>query len=164
MARRIVTVFEILILTTLFVFFTAFVITTNQNTAIIESTENFVELVRYKGCLTEEMYTNFLNEFNTPVSVEIFVEKQSSTNADDPVEYEFTKEILQDIQRDKPNDIYRMKTGDVIQIIVRKPSATLYDTVVGKLTGSYGHGSNPVVTQKGGMILNEQYDGTEDAP
>ena len=164
MARRIITVFEILILTTLFVFFAAFVITTNQNTAIIENTENFVELVRYKGCITEEMYTDFLNGFNTPVSVEISVEKQPSTDEDVPAEYEFTEEILQDVQRDKPNNIYRMETGDVIRIVVRKPSATLYDAVVGKLTGSYGYGDSPTITQKGGMILNEQYDGTEDAP
>ena len=55
MGRRIVTVFEVLLIMTLFSMFAALVITTSDNDNIVENTESFVELVRYKGCITDEM-------------------------------------------------------------------------------------------------------------
>lgn len=160
MGKRIVAVFEILLLTTLFAFFATFVITTNQNTAITEHTENFVELVRYKGCITQSMYYDFLNGFTTPVDISFAVERQaflSGTN--DATSFEFTKDVIEAIESDDPaiGHIYKMQAGDNIQVTVRKPAGMVYNHVVGAASGNYTGSENPVIAAKGGMVLNEQY-------
>lgn len=162
MGRRVVAVFEILLLTTIFVFFTAFVITSNQNVAITEHTEAFVELVRYKGCITQTMYNDFLNGFNTPIDVSITVERQSFLAGDgQAMSYEFTKDVVEALEDDSAeiDHTYRMQAGDNIQVAVRKPAGTLYDAVASMAVGHGSSSTNPVITIKGGMILNEQYAG-----
>lgn len=154
MGRRIVGVLELLIIVTLFSLFAALVITTNSNDRIIEQTEEFVELVRYKGCITSETYNEFLNGFNTPVDVSISVTRKPNVTASVAVEtMQFDGDIAEALAAD---NIYRMNVGDEIQVVVRKASASYYDSIVSMLTGS-GRSNNPAIAIKGGMILNTQY-------
>lgn len=162
MGKRIVTIFEILITVSLFSMFAALIITTNTNDTIIEATEEFVELVRYKGCITDNMYADFLGEMPTPVDVHFVVTRQETLNEGDTLE--FTGDVLQALENtstDLKNGVlantYTMNVGDEIQVTVRKISSNFFDDIVGSMTGSVSPATKPAVAIKGGMILNTQY-------
>ena len=94
--RRLLYIMEIILLMTLFAFFTSFVITTNQNDTIVDATEEFSELIRYKGAITESMYDNFLDEMPTPVKVSFVVDKGSILELDDqPLDQNYSQEVLE---------------------------------------------------------------------
>lgn len=159
MGRRLITILEILLFTTLFALFAGMVITTHSNDAIVEHTEEFVELVRYKGCITKQMYDDFLDGFSTPVEVRMTVTKENAlTGAGSDLEsMVFTQDIVNRIVSD-PNDLYPMYVGDEIEVVVRRPGRSMYSTILGSLGGGGAKGeTNPVVAVKGGMILNEQW-------
>lgn len=165
MGKRILTVFEIAIAVILFTLFSAMVITTNTNDAIIENTEEFVELVRYKGCITDEMYSEFLQKFNVPVNVKINVTRHDTITGAETLQ--FTGDVLQAIHsttNDPGNGIvantYTMRVGDEIEVIVRKSAGGFYDSIVGILNHKGATEESPVIATKGGMILNTQYAGT----
>ena len=156
MASRIVTVFEILIVATLFSLFAALGITTTTNDKIIENTESFVELVRYKGCITQDWYYDFIDSFDSPVDVRIEVTRTPElATADTGTTLQFTQDVIDAI--DGPDHIYKMNVGDEINVTVRKPSGNYYDNIVGVFTGQRAKGGNPAIAIKGGMILNTQY-------
>lgn len=162
MGRRIVAVFELLLMVSLFALFAALIITTNTNDAIIESTESFVELVRYKGCITEDMYNDFLGEFSTPVDIKFIVTRHNEI--DDIDTLQFTGDVLEAIENpddDVANGIlahtYTMNVGDELQVVVRKMSSNFFDSMVGMLTGQGASSETPAIAIKGGMILNTQY-------
>ncbi len=156
MAKKIVTVFELLIFTTLFSLFAALVLTTETNDAIIENTEEFVDTVRYKGCITKNMYYEFLDQFKTPVSIDFSVTRYpvSVTGSGLP-SLNFTNDILQAF--DTPDGMYKMNPGDEITVTVRKPSGNYYDAIAGRIAGNTTLHDNHVIAVKGGMILNAQY-------
>ena len=162
MGRRIVAVFELLLMVSLFALFAALIITTNTNDAIIESTESFVELVRYKGCITEDMYNDFLGEFSTPVDIKFVGTRHNEI--DDIDTLQFTGDVLEAIENpddDAANGIlahtYTMNVGDELQVVVRKMSSNFFDSMVGMLTGQGASSETPAIAIKGGMILNTQY-------
>ena len=157
MGRGFITVLEFLVVISLFSMFVGLIITTNTNDAIISHTEEFAELVRYKGCITEEMYYDVVEGFDAPVDVRFeAVRKPVLANPDSGDTLEFTKDVLSAIE--SGDGIYRMNIGDEIQVIVRKPSGNYFDYIVGTLSGKGMKDENPVVAIKGGMILNTQYD------
>lgn len=164
MAKRVITVFEILIFVTLFSMFASFVITTTTNDAIIDNTEEFVELVRYKGCITDQMYYDFIDSFSTPVDVSISVERQPVLATPDTMPtLEWTKDVVLAFDTDADGDgvrdgMYKMNAGDEIEVIVRKPSGSYYDSIISRLSGNAYSVDKPVVAVKGGMILNTQWD------
>lgn len=159
MGKRIATLFELLIALTLFALFAGMVITTHSNNAIISHTEEFVEMTRYKGCITEETYKAFLDSFDSVVDVRIQVDRKDVLGGPDALDStEFTQDVVNTIASD-PDGIYRMKVGDEITVIVRRPAGNLYDTIIGSLSGMKAQGGSPVIAIKGGMILNEQYVG-----
>lgn len=162
MGRRIVTVFEVLLIMTLFSMFAALVITTTDNDNIVENTESFVELVRYKGCITDEMYSDFIGGFRSPVDVSIVVTKKGQLNEGDTIQ--FTGDVVDALENERTNvaagiiaGTYTMKVGDEIQVIVRKTTSTYFDNLMGFITGTGPASSSPAVAIKGGMILNTQY-------
>ncbi len=162
MGKKILTAFEILIAVTLFAMFSAMVITTSTNDVIIENTEQFVETVRYKGCITEQMYNEFLDGFDTPVNVHITVTKKDAITGNESLQ--FTNDIIEAVHstaNDPANGIvahtYTMRVGDEIEVCVRKNSATFYDSIVGIFTHQGQIKDNPMIAIKGGMILNTQY-------
>lgn len=156
--KRIVTLFEILIVTTLFAMFAGIVITSHTNDAIISHTEEFVEMVRYKGCITKNTYDDFLKGFDTPVEVNIQVTRKPQLSTPGALNtVEMTQDVVNTMAADA-NGLYRMNVGDEIQVIVRKPSGNLYNTLIGSITGQYAAGDKPAIAIKGGMILNTQYD------
>jgi hypothetical protein len=162
MGRRIVTVLEILIVVTLFSMFGGLIITSATNDAIIEHTEDFVETVRYKGCITDDMYYEFIDGFNSVVDVSFIVTKKATVSvegSDDVVDtIELTNNVVSTFQNSNAAArIYKMNVGDEIEVIVRKPSGNYYDRIMGSLTGQMNAGENPIIARKGGMILNTQY-------
>lgn len=165
MGKRIVTVLELLIAVTLFAMFAALIVTTSTNDDIIEKTENFVELVRYKGCITDDMYDEFLDSFNVPVDISFEVTRQPSVlDANDALAdgggiLEFTGDVINAIEDDHriPANTYTMDVGDQIEVVVRKASPNFYDGIVGMLTGAGASSDRPAIAIKGGMILNTQY-------
>ena len=160
MGSRIITIFEILIITTLFSMFSALGITTSTNDQIIENTEEFVELVRYKGCITQDWYHSFISGFDSPVDVRITVKRMPELATPDSLPtIEFTQDIVDAI--DKPEGVYKMTPGDEIEVVVRKPSGSFYDNVMSTLSGGKAGSTDPAVAIKGGMILNSQYDGAD---
>ena len=92
MGRKIQFVFEILIFLTLFSLFSSFTITTYQTDKIIDVTEEFTELIRYKGCITEDMYFEYLEKYPTPVSISFIIEKEKALKTSSYLpDYEFTQ-------------------------------------------------------------------------
>ena len=162
LGRQITTMMEILIMITLFAMFSTLAITMNVNSAIIDNTEDFVELVRYKGVITESMYYEFINGFQTPVSATIIVKKKPILAANSDIETIYwTNDVITAFGADENGDgkrdgLFKMNPGDEIEVIVRKPSGNYYDTVISSLTGG-GSVYDPVIAVKGGMILNKQY-------
>ncbi len=161
MARKITTIFEMLIFATLFSLFAALVLTTETNDAIIESTEEFVDTVRYKGCITENMYYEFLNKFRVPVSISFSISHYSTTGNTLPT-LNFTNDVFAAFEADadadgKPDRIYKMNPGDEITVTVRKPSGNYYDSIASRIAGNTSLHDNPVIAARGGMILNAQY-------
>lgn len=153
--RRLLYIMEIILLMTLFAFFTSFVITTNQNDTIVDATEEFSELIRYKGAITESMYDNFLDEMPTPVKVSFVVDKGSILELDDqPLDQDYSQEVLEALDS---IGYYTMKVGDQVKVIVRKTSPTLFDKVTELLTGQSSGDQQPIIAIKGGLVLNEQY-------
>lgn len=115
-------------------------------------------MVRYKGFITKNTYDDFLKGFDTPVEVNIQVTRKpqlSTPGALDTVQ--MTQDVVNTMAADA-NGLYRMNVGDEIQVIVRKPSGNLYNTLIGSITGQYAAGDKPAIAIKGGMILNTQYD------
>ena len=154
MDRRLSYLFEFIIVLTLFSMFAAFTITTTQNEQIVDITENFTEMIRYKGCITADMYNGTLRKYPTPVKITFIVEKNKvlSLNGDAHNKV-FSKDIIESIET---TGLYGMKVGDEVQVVVRKNSPTYFDSVVGALTNRQST-TNPVIAVKGGLILNEQY-------
>lgn len=157
MGRRIQYILEILIFLTLFSMFSSFTITTYQTDDIIDVTEEFTELVRYKGCITEDMYFEYLEQYPTPVSLTFVIEKGKVLQTSQYLSaYEFTGDVMEAISTD---GIYKMEVGDSIQVIVRKQGRSYFDALMGAVTKTSERNSvNPIVAVKGGLILNEQYD------
>lgn len=160
LGKRITFIFSLLIGMILFALFGTLVATTNTNDAIIEHTEEFVELVRYKGCISEKAYYDFLKGFDVPVEVRI-----TATRKPGPGEtgnsLEFTQDIINAFSTDMDGDgkadgLYRMNPGDEISVVVRKPSGNLFDSLNRLLSGQDAGVIDPVVAVKGGMILNTQ--------
>lgn len=155
MGKRLLFFFEVVILLTLFVFFSSLAATTIQNDRIVDITENFAEVVRYKGCITRTMYDDLLASYPTPVEVNFEVTKAPALVTNDDIKsLEFTAEVIDGVYG--AENIYKMNTGDSIQIVVRKAGPTWFDTMVSALTGE-GTTDHPIIAIKGGMILNEQY-------
>ncbi|WP_281692852.1 hypothetical protein [Agathobaculum desmolans] len=155
MGRRILFFFEVLILLTLFVFFGSLAATTLQNDRIVDITEDFVEVVRYKGCITQSMYEDLLKAYPTPVEVNFEVEKAPALVSNDaPASMQFTAEVVDGIYGS--GRIFTMQTGDSIEVVVRKAGPTWFDSMVSAMTAS-GTDEKPIIAVKGGMILNEQY-------
>lgn len=155
MGKRVLYFLEVLILLTIFSLGASFIITTYQNDAIVDATEDFVELARQKGCITAKMYDNLLDEMPTAVKVSFVIEKAKVLKSDDdPLDREFTQEVFDSIE-----DIgyYPMEVGDHLQIIVRKSGQTYFDSIVAFLTGTNSSESDPIIAIKGGLVLNEQY-------
>lgn len=153
--KRLLYIMEIVLLLTLFAFFTSFVVTTNQNDTIVDATEEFAELIRYKGAITKSMYDNFLNKMPTPVKVGFVVDKSTILELEDqPISQDYSQDILEAL--DGPG-YYAMKVGDQVKVIVRKTSPTLFDKVTELLTGSSSGEPQPIIAIKGGLVLNEQY-------
>lgn len=156
MGRRVLFIFETLIMLTLFLLFGSLAATTLQNDAIRDTTESFAEVVRYKGCVTRSMYDDLLASFPTAVEVNFEVTKKPAlVTSEDIKNMEFTNEVIAGVYGS--TGIYTMQTGDMFSVIVHKASPTWFDTVVGAMTGG-GTTQSPVIAVKGGMILNEQYD------
>ena len=157
MGKRIVALFEILITVTLFAMFSGIVITTRSNEAIVDHTEEFVELVRYKGCITQQMYNDFLNGFDSVVDVKIAATRKDPLGSpSDPKTIQFTKDIVGTIES-TADHVYPLYVGDEFDVVVRRPARSMYSTIVGSLSGQYARDDCPVIAIKGGMILNEQY-------
>ena len=155
MGRRLLFFFEVLILLTLFVFFSSLAVTTMENDRIVDITENFTETVRYKGCITRTMYDDLLAEFPTPVEVNFEVTKAPAIVSDSvPESLQFTAEVIDGVYG--PENIYKLNTGDSIEVIVRKAGPTWFDTMVNAMSGD-GTTDHPIIAIKGGMILNEQW-------
>lgn len=153
--KRLLYIMEIVLLMTLFAFFTSFVITTNQNDTIVDATEEFSELIRYKGAITESMYDNFLDEIPTTVKVSFVIDKSSILElADQPLDQDYSQEVLEALDS---IGYYTMKVGDQVKVIVRKTSPTLFDKVTEILTGQSSGDPQPIIAVKGGLVLNEQY-------
>lgn len=153
--RRLLYIMEIILLLTLFAFFTSFVITTNQNDTIVDATEEFSELIRYKGAITENMYEEFLDKMPTPVKVSFVVDKGTTLELDDqPLNQNYSQEVLQALDS---AGYYPMEVGDQVKVIVRKTSPTLFDMVTELLTGQRSGDQQPIIAIKGGLVLNEQY-------
>lgn len=153
--RRLLYFMEAILLLTLFSFFTSFVITTNQNDIIVDATEEFSEMIRYKGAITKNMYDEFLEKMPTTVRVGFVVDKGKVLQKDtDPLSVNFSQEVWTALEG---QGYYAMKVGDQIEVIVRKTSPTLFDKVSEMLTGQASGAQQPVIAVKGGLVLNEQY-------
>lgn len=153
--RRLLYFMEILLLLTLFAFFTSFVITTNQNDVIVDATEDFTELIRYKGAVTETMYEDFLNQMPTTVKVSFVIDKDTILDVEDePLSQDYSQEVLEALDS---IGYYAMNVGDQVKVIVRKTSPTLFDKVTEMLTGHSSGDPQPIIAIKGGLVLNEQY-------
>ena len=153
--RRLLYLVEVILLLTLFAFFTSFVITTNQNDLIVDATEEFSEMIRYKGTITKNMYEEFLEKMPTAVKVGFVVDKGKVLQKDDdPLSVNFSQEVWTALDN---TGYYTLKVGDQIKIIVRKTSPTLFDKVSEMLTGQGSGMQQPVIAVKGGLVLNEQY-------
>lgn len=156
MGKRLLFFFEVLIMLTLFLLFGSLAATTLQNDRIVDVTESFAEVVRYKGCITRSMYDELLASFPTAVNVNFEVTKKPAlVTAEDIKDVEFSNEVIADVYGS--TGIYTMQTGDMFTVIVHKASPTWFDTIVSAMTGE-GTTQSPVIAVKGGMILNEQYD------
>ena len=161
MGRRIQYILEILIFLTLFSIFSSFTITTYQTDEIIDVTEEFTELIRYKGCITEDMYYEYLEKYPTPVSITFVIEKKKVLQTSEYLaEYAFTGDVMDALSSEDEEDrIYKMEVGDSIQVIVRKQGRSYFDALMGSVTKlSQQNSVNPIVAVKGGLILNEQYE------
>lgn len=146
---------EIILLLTLFAFFTSFVITTSQNDTIVDATEEFSELIRYKGAVTETMYNDFLDKMPTPVRINFVIDKGSVLELEDqPLNQNYSQEVLQALDS---TGYYPMEVGDQVKVIVRKTSPTMFDMVTELLTGQHSGDQQPIIAIKGGLVLNEQY-------
>lgn len=158
MGKKVLIIFEVLIAMTLFAMYSSLMLTEDSNDEIINTTEEFVETVRYKGCITDDMYYEFLNEFNSPVDIRFIVTRKGVID-DTTDSMEFTHDVINAINSgSSPSEcVYKMNVGDEIQVIVRKPSGTSYNTLIGSITGQGSGYTNPVIALKGGMILNTQY-------
>ena len=140
MVKRLLFLFEALILLTLFIFFGSLAATTLQNDRIIDETENFVEVARYKGCITKSIYEDFLVSLPTVVDVNFEVSKAPElVTSEDIKDIDFTHEVIE--------DVYGASC---------MASPTVLDTMIGAMTGE-GTTEYPLSAVKGGMILNEQY-------
>ena len=153
-------ILEILIFLTLFSIFSSFTITTYQTDEIIDVTEEFTELIRYKGCITEDMYYEYLEKYPTPISMTFVIEKGKVLQTSSYLSsYEFTGDVLSHFNPDDGDGIYKMEVGDSIQVIVRKQGRSYFDALMGSVTKlSQQNSVNPIVAVKGGLILNEQYE------
>ena len=155
MVKRLLFLFEALILLTLFIFFGSLAATTLQNDRIIDETENFVEVARYKGCITKSIYEDFLVSLPTVVDVNFEVSKAPElVTSEDIKDIDFTHEVIEDVYG--ASGMYTMESGDMLSVTVRKASPTWLDTMIGAMTGE-GTTEYPLIAVKGGMILNEQY-------
>lgn len=112
--------------------------------------------------ITEQMYNEFLDGFDTPVNVHITVTKKDAITGNESLQ--FTNDIIEAVHstaNDPANGIvahtYTMRVGDEIEVCVRKNSATFYDSIVGIFTHQGQIKDNPMIAIKGGMILNTQY-------
>lgn len=156
MGKRLLFFIEMLCLITMFAFFSSFVITTQQNDKITDATENFVELVRYKGCVTQQMYSEFLAKMPVPVKVSFIIDQGKTLEVDGaPADRRFTTDVFAAIE-----DIgyYPMRIGDEVQVIVRKAGPSYFDMMVGVISGQHSGGESPIIAAKGGLVLNVQYD------
>lgn len=186
MGRRFQYILEIIILLTLFSLFSSFTITTYQTDRIVEITEEFTELVRYKGCITKDMYLEYLQKYPCPVSISFIVEKAKALSTSSYMSgYRFTNDILTAVSNDQfgkeeidlgtvdaehlyylesnPEQIYKnmyvFDVGDSIQIIVRKQGRSYFDTIISAVSHmSTRSDPTPIVAVKGGLILNAQYE------
>lgn len=154
-AKQLLTIMEFLLFLTLFSFIGAFVTTTNENDRIVDATEEFTELVRYKGCVTKQMYEDFRNHISTPVKVNFIIDKAKVMEEDNaPLSQDFTADVLEALDA---SGIYTMSAGDQIRVVVRKLTPTTFDHVSGIYSGQVRGGAMPIIAIKGGLILNEQY-------
>ena len=155
MGKRLLFLMETLILFTCIVFFGSLTATTYQNDRVRDVTENFAEMVRYKGCITRSMYEDLLKNIPTTVQVNFEVEKHHDLVASDqPMNLRFTKDVIDEIY--SSTQIYPLDVGDEFTVTVRKASPTLFDAMVSTLTGE-GSKDYPLIAVKGGLVLNEQY-------
>ena len=121
MVKRLLFLFEALILLTLFIFFGSLAATTLQNDRIIDETENFVEVARYKGCITKSMYEGFLVSLPTVVDVNFEVIKVPELVSSEEIkDLDFTHEVIEAVYG--ASGMYTMETGDMLSVIVRKAS------------------------------------------
>ena len=155
MWKRLLFLMETLILFTCIVFFGSLTATTYQNDRVRDVTENFAEMVRYKGCITRSMYEDLLKDIPTTVQVNLEIEKHHDlVAADQPMNLRFTKDVIDEIY--SSTQIYPLEVGDEFTITVRKASPTMFDAMVSALTGE-GSKDYPLIAVKGGLVLNEQY-------
>lgn len=154
-AKQLLTIFEFILILTVFALIGSFEITVQENDRIVDATEQFTELVRYKGCITKQMYEDFREQISTPIKVNFIVEKgKTLKQSDELLNANFTEDVLEHLDA---SGLYAMSAGDEIKVVVRKLSPTSFDRTVGMLTGQMRGGANPVIAIKGGLVLNEQY-------
>lgn len=187
MGRRFQYIFEVIILLTLFSLFSSFTITTYQTDQIVEITEEFVELIRYKGCITQDMYMEYLEKYPCPVSLSFTVEKAKALNTSQYMSgYRFTNDVVTAITNNSygkeeiengdtpsaeqqyylesnPEQIYKnmyvFDVGDSVQVIVRKQGRSYFDSLISSVSHmSTRSDPTPIVAMKGGLILNAQYE------
>jgi len=99
---------------------------------------NFTERIRYEGYLTDEMYTNFLDEMVFDEVMIHITHTKEQKSLDEPLTIFSRKTILDQVFGS--NHIYKFEVGDEVVVSV---SARLF--------------LMDVYIPQGGLILNEKY-------
>ena len=115
-AKQLLTIFECILLLTVFALIGSFEITTHENDQIVDATESFTELIRYKGCITRKMYEDFREQIPTQVKVSFVIEKgEALKESDEPSGMDFTADVLEQMDV----GFYPLHAGDNLQVIVQ---------------------------------------------
>lgn len=154
MGSRILTIIEINIYVCIFLLIIAVIVTDTQTSAMKDSTRDFVETIRYKGYITQEMYEDYLRSLSfTTVKIELVHSIAGEFSNNNVLDLRFTKDIIDEIYT---NGLYKLNEGDDIRIILQKASPTYFQAITSIFTGKQPIGYT-LITVNGGMVLNEQY-------
>lgn len=140
-----------------------------------QATSDFVDNVRYKGYISDDMYEDFLFRislsdilFNVEIEHHKKVYNPVLTDPTDPstftgdykVSYDeyFTEEIKENLFSETGNNIYKMEKGDYIKVVVNNTTKLKSSIMFDFVTGSPGDdGISEIYVPYGGVILNEDY-------
>lgn len=186
MGNKIVTIITSFVLLVSFILMVAFISTDTQNDKSKQLVREFTETVRYKGYITYDQYTQLINSIpykNIKVQITHIVNNGNDEKEFAPgtLDMRFTSQIIGDEEEigypirtangidiysgtllysgshpATDEHIYKMQTGDQIQIDLFVMEGTFFDSLVSAFTRVESP-SIKILTSASGVVMNEKY-------